>query len=656
MLMNLTLQQLGYLSLIFIAVTGAVVGVAMVFTRAGDLKLRVREMSAETGPAPGEIVYGWRRRLAELLAPLARLAESKEGTEISIARARFMQAGWRSPSAPAIFFGLKAVLALLLPMLGLAAVQVFGLKLDGAGAPAMLLILAAAGYYVPNVRLAGRIAERRRRLFEAFPDAIDLIIVCIEAGLGLDMAIARSAREMSLRSQDLADELNLIGVELRMGASRDRALRSFAARTGVEEISMFVSMILQADRFGTSIADALRVHAEELRLRRRLRAEEQAAKIPLKLLFPLIFCIFPSLLLVLLGPAFIQIYRTLHSCHVRPMRRAKAMCFVRCASLLTLFAGLLLGGCATTNPPPLMMKNFLEPVTRVEGETATADQVYQSGRSALLSGDLVAAGRLFSQTLVLEPDYLDAINGLAAILTIQGRYADSLALMRQAAERAPDNGMFRRNVARVEALSRRAQATESPLSVLPLGAAAPDSAASESTASESDQVLTSSASAAVVRPQQRQVEPTPASIAMVGSNVYQLAPARMAVALRDGAPRPDAVAPPPLAAAEASPVSEAPAPREVAASSDSAVPRGVPSATTVPAAVAAHRPRARSSPPPSVDERLLSRPSIASRFRAGRRRFQRPRLLRSRHQSGSSRSRTGARSTRFSCPRCRLPG
>ena len=309
-MLNLSVQELIYLSLIFIAVTCAIVGVAMIFTRATDVKLRVRDMAIEAGSASGEVTGGW-RRLSEILAPIAKLAQPKGSEEISGTRARFMQAGWRNASAPAMFFGLKALLALLFPMLGLAAVQVLGIKLAGTTPLVMLLLLSAIGYYLPNIRLAGRIAERRRRIFEAFPDAIDLVIVCIEAGLGLDMAIARAAREMSLRSQDLADELNLIGIELRMGATRERALRSFATRTGVEEISMFVAMILQADRFGTSIADSLRVHAEELRLRRRLRAEEQAAKIPLKLLFPLIFCIFPSLLLVLMGPPFIQIYRTL---------------------------------------------------------------------------------------------------------------------------------------------------------------------------------------------------------------------------------------------------------------------------------------------------------------------------------------------------------
>ena len=310
-MLNLSVQQLIYLFLIFVAVTCAIVGVAMVFTRAADVKVRVHDIGVEAGGATTVGFTGWRRRLAAFLEPIAKLAQSKDTEVISGTRARFMQAGWRNPSAPAVFFGLKALLALLFPMLGLAAVQIAGIRLTGTMPLFMLLSLAAFGYYLPNIRLAGRIAERRRRIFEAFPDAIDLIIVCIEAGLGLDMAIARAAREMAIRSQDLADELNLIGVELRMGASRERALRSFATRTGVEEISMFVAMILQADRFGTSIADSLRVHAEELRLRRRLRAEEQAAKIPLKLLFPLIFCIFPSLLLVLLGPAFIQIYRTL---------------------------------------------------------------------------------------------------------------------------------------------------------------------------------------------------------------------------------------------------------------------------------------------------------------------------------------------------------
>lgn len=309
-MLNLGIQQLVYLGLVFAAVVLGIVGVSLVFTRASDVKLRVKDVGVADQSAFGTSAARWQRRLAELLRPIARLAQSNEAEDSSRIRSRFMQAGWRSPAAPSIFFGLKTLLALLLPMLGLAFVQVFSISLSGNMPAIGLLLLAAIGYYLPNIRLAARTAERKREIFEAFPDATDLIIVCIEAGLGTEMAIARTAQEMSLRSKALAEELELIGVELRMGASRERALKNFAARTGVEEISMFVAMILQADRFGTSIGDALRVHAEELRLRRRLRAEEQAAKIPLKLLFPLIFGIFPALLLVLLGPAFIQIYRT----------------------------------------------------------------------------------------------------------------------------------------------------------------------------------------------------------------------------------------------------------------------------------------------------------------------------------------------------------
>jgi tight adherence protein C len=159
--------------------------------------------------------------------------------------------------------------------------------------------------------LARRIAYRKREIFESFPDALDLIIVCVEAGLGLDAALARVGEEMHMRSPILGEELHLINLELRAGSSRERALRNLALRTGVEDIDTLVAMLVQSDRFGTSVADSLRVHADGLRTKRRLRAEEAAAKIAVKLLFPLIFLIFPSMLLVLLGPAFISINRIL---------------------------------------------------------------------------------------------------------------------------------------------------------------------------------------------------------------------------------------------------------------------------------------------------------------------------------------------------------
>ncbi len=173
------------------------------------------------------------------------------------------------------------------------------------------LLLASFGYYLPNIILSRIIALRQRDLFENFPDAIDLMTVCVEAGLGMDAAMSKVGEEMYVKCKPLAEELHLVNLEMRAGRSREDALRNLALRTGVEEIEGLVAMLVQADRFGTSIAASLRVHSDMLRTKRRLRAEEAAAKIALKLLFPLIFFIFPSLLLVLLGPAMVQVYRIL---------------------------------------------------------------------------------------------------------------------------------------------------------------------------------------------------------------------------------------------------------------------------------------------------------------------------------------------------------
>jgi tight adherence protein C len=176
---------------------------------------------------------------------------------------------------------------------------------------AVLLVAAAIGYYLPNIVLRRMIFVRQREIFETFPDALDLMTVCVESGLGIDAALSRVTDEMRHRSEVLSDELHLVTLELRAGGSKEKALRNLAMRTGVEDVDTLVAMLIQAERFGTSIADSLRVHADTLRTKRRFRAEEAAAKIALKLLFPLIFCIFPAMLLVLLGPAFIQIYRVL---------------------------------------------------------------------------------------------------------------------------------------------------------------------------------------------------------------------------------------------------------------------------------------------------------------------------------------------------------
>jgi len=175
----------------------------------------------------------------------------------------------------------------------------------------LMLVASAVGFYLPNLILSRIVERRQRALFEALPDALDLMTVCVEAGLGIDAAMMRVTEEIGVRSPDLRDEFALMLLELRAGAAREKALRNLAVRTGVEDIDALATMLIQADRFGTSMGDSLRVYTETLRMKRRLRAEEQAAKIALKLLFPLIFCIFPTLMVVLLGPAIINICRVL---------------------------------------------------------------------------------------------------------------------------------------------------------------------------------------------------------------------------------------------------------------------------------------------------------------------------------------------------------
>src|SRR5476651_798538 len=244
----------------------------------------------------------WLNRLINLVAPLAQLSVPEEGSEI---RPRFITAGWRKASTPRLYYAAKTGLFLGLPLIAYIYLQTKTTPPTLLMTLMVLLSAAAAGYYLPDKVLSYVVAQRQRDIFDNFPDALDLMTVCVEAGLAMDSALARVANEIGLKSMVLAEEMQLVTLELRAGSSKDKALRNFAVRTGVEDVHSLVTMLIQAERFGTSIADSLRVQSEQLRTKRRQRAEQQAAKIGLKLLFPLIFFIFPSLLVVLLGPAIL---------------------------------------------------------------------------------------------------------------------------------------------------------------------------------------------------------------------------------------------------------------------------------------------------------------------------------------------------------------
>ena len=305
--------QWAFLGLVFVGVVAALAGLSAL-ARPNAARQRLLDLARGASSVDTHTSTGhspWLQRLAALLRPISRLSAPEEGFEKSSIRLRFLHAGVRSPAAPSTFFGTKTLLALGLPMLGLAALTLMGTSLKTQQLMLVLLALATLGYYGPNLVLGQAVMRRQREIFESFPDALDMMTVCVEAGLGTEAAMVRVADDLQLKSPALADELRLVNLELRAGADRERALRNLALRTGVEEVDGFVTMISQAERFGTSIAASLRVHSDMLRTVRRQRAEEAAAKIALKLLFPLIFCIFPSLMVVLMGPAMIQIYRVL---------------------------------------------------------------------------------------------------------------------------------------------------------------------------------------------------------------------------------------------------------------------------------------------------------------------------------------------------------
>lgn len=258
----------------------------------------------------------WTTRVAEAVTPFAKLSSPDEAWEKSRLRIRFLNAGIRSAKAPLVFFGMKTLLPVLF------AAGSFALLRANTNASGMTLLLgilvaALAGCYLPNLLLSLAARRRKRAIFEDFPDAADLLLVCVEAGLGLDAGLNRVAEEVIDKSPALAEELQLTNLEMRAGSTREAALRNLALRTNVEELGSFATMLTQADRFGASVGDALRVFSDDLRHKRFIRAEEKAARIPTKMLFPLVLFIFPSVFLVVLGPAVIQIIRT-----IGPMLRA----------------------------------------------------------------------------------------------------------------------------------------------------------------------------------------------------------------------------------------------------------------------------------------------------------------------------------------------
>ena len=242
-------------------------------------------------------------RIVDTLKRVGRSVPHSQ-SEMGKLQTKLVRAGYRGHEAIAVFFGIRLGVALL--FFGFFATPLII-------RPNLPLALAGCGlgYLLPSMAL-GRMAKRRQhRIRLGLADALDLLVVSVEAGLGLDQAIQRVGEELAFAHRNLSDELRLVNLELRAGKGRTDALRALAERTGVDDLASLVAMLVQTDRFGTSVAQSLRIHAEVLRTKRRQRAEEAAAKTGVKMVFPLVFCIFPAIWVVTIGPAAIKFVEVL---------------------------------------------------------------------------------------------------------------------------------------------------------------------------------------------------------------------------------------------------------------------------------------------------------------------------------------------------------
>ena len=262
---------------------------------------RLREV---TGASHGAQADG--SSSAQVVAALKRVGERapRSPRELSLLRQRLIQAGYRSGEALPVFFAIRFIAAVV----GFAIFATPFLM-----RPNLTLAVGAAGfgYLIPSMVLA-RMARRRQHLIRlSLADALDLLVVSVEAGLGLDQALMRVSQELRSAYPALAEELRIVNLELVAGKSRSEALRNLADRTRVDDLSSLVSMLVQTDKFGTSVANSLRVYSDTLRTKRRQRAEEAAAKTGVKMVFPLVLCIFPTIWVVTIGPAAITFVKVL---------------------------------------------------------------------------------------------------------------------------------------------------------------------------------------------------------------------------------------------------------------------------------------------------------------------------------------------------------
>ena len=276
-----------------------------VYSRPGRVRERLAEAAVVTGPgAPA-------RSEGEFFVRFIRMVGEKvpvSPADVGLTRRYLIAAGYRSESAIHVLYGCKVLTAVLLLATAFSLRDLFAVQ-----TLRMLIILGAAviGWMAPGWILEHLVSRRHEILRLSLPDALDLMVVCVEAGMGLDQAFVNVSRDLRITHREICEELSLVNLEMRAGKRRVEALHNLAERTAEPEIQKLVAILIQADRFGTSIADSLRTHADFMRIRRRQEAEERAGKVGVKLVFPIFFCILPAMLLVTAGPGLLQIVKYL---------------------------------------------------------------------------------------------------------------------------------------------------------------------------------------------------------------------------------------------------------------------------------------------------------------------------------------------------------
>ena len=288
--------------LTFTSLALGVMSVYWLFSREqGTLAARLESMDPSLALVENNPMTTMAERVAE---PLNRIVPIS-AIEAAKLQKQLMQAGYRSSDAPMAFHAIQVSLVIAMPSIVMTLYFILGGNLN----PYLIwsLLGSALGFYLPRRILKSKIASRQQRITWGLADTLDLMVVAVEAGLGLNAALNRVAEELKLTHPDLHEELELVNLEIRVGRAREEALRNLAERTGVDDIRSFVALLVQADRYGSSIARAVRVFSESLRTKRRQRAEQASQKAALKLIFPLTAFLFPVIIIVILAPAAINL-------------------------------------------------------------------------------------------------------------------------------------------------------------------------------------------------------------------------------------------------------------------------------------------------------------------------------------------------------------